>query len=75
MATGGVQARRLVLVGCGKMGTAMLRGWLAAGVASRCKRWRHKVRMPLITMAAETPFPEMSATAKPSVSLPMGKKS
>ena len=36
MATGGVQARRLVLVGCGKMGTAMLRGWLAAGVASRC---------------------------------------
>jgi len=26
----------LVLVGCGKMGTAMLRGWMAAGVASRC---------------------------------------
>ena len=25
----------LVLVGCGKMGTAMLRGWTAAGVASR----------------------------------------
>src|SRR5215468_10429001 len=35
VATGGGQARRLVLVGCGKMGTAMLRGWLAAGVASR----------------------------------------
>jgi pyrroline-5-carboxylate reductase len=27
--------RTLVLVGCGKMGTAMLRGWIAAGVASR----------------------------------------
>jgi pyrroline-5-carboxylate reductase len=27
---------RLVLVGCGKMGTAMLRGWVAAGVASSC---------------------------------------
>ena len=27
--------RTLVLVGCGKMGTAMLRGWVAAGVASR----------------------------------------
>ena len=29
-------AGSIVLVGCGKMGTAMLRGWLAAGVASRC---------------------------------------
>lgn len=29
------RARTLVLVGCGKMGTAMLRGWVAAGVASR----------------------------------------
>jgi pyrroline-5-carboxylate reductase len=28
-------AHTLVLVGCGKMGTAMLRGWIAAGVASR----------------------------------------
>src|SRR5215470_7600736 len=28
-------ARDLVLVGCGKMGTAMLRGWIGAGVASR----------------------------------------
>jgi len=27
--------RTLVLVGCGKMGTAMLRGWLASDVASR----------------------------------------
>lgn len=27
--------RTLVLVGCGKMGTAMLRGWLVHGVASR----------------------------------------
>lgn len=27
-------AHTLVLVGCGKMGTAMLRGWTAAGVAS-----------------------------------------
>ena len=26
----------VVLVGCGKMGTAMLRGWIAAGVASSC---------------------------------------
>src|SRR5580693_8742385 len=33
---GGRPARCLVLVGCGKMGTAMLRGWIAAGVASRC---------------------------------------
>jgi pyrroline-5-carboxylate reductase len=29
-------ARCLVLVGCGKMGTALLRGWVAAGVASSC---------------------------------------
>jgi pyrroline-5-carboxylate reductase len=28
-------ARSLVLVGCGKMGSAMLRGWAAGGVASR----------------------------------------
>ena len=28
-------ARTLVLVGCGKMGSALLRGWTAAGVASR----------------------------------------
>src|ERR1700724_4671472 len=33
--SGGRPARCLVLVGCGKMGTAMLRGWIAAGVASR----------------------------------------
>jgi pyrroline-5-carboxylate reductase len=32
----GGPARSLILVGCGKMGTAMLRGWLAAAVASRC---------------------------------------
>jgi pyrroline-5-carboxylate reductase len=33
---GGDAARRtLVLVGCGKMGSALLRGWLARGVASR----------------------------------------
>jgi pyrroline-5-carboxylate reductase len=31
----GRSPRSLVLVGCGKMGTAMLRGWVAAGVASR----------------------------------------
>ncbi len=36
MRNGGGRARCVVLVGCGKMGTAMLRGWLAAGVASRC---------------------------------------
>jgi pyrroline-5-carboxylate reductase len=28
-------ARTVVLVGCGKMGTAMLRGWTTAGIASR----------------------------------------
>jgi len=28
-------ARTLVLVGCGKMGSALLRGWIAAGAASR----------------------------------------
>src|SRR6516164_2969609 len=27
--------RSLLLVGCGKMGTAMLRGWLAGGAISR----------------------------------------
>jgi pyrroline-5-carboxylate reductase len=32
---GGGSAQTLILVGCGKMGTAMLRGWVAAGVASR----------------------------------------
>jgi pyrroline-5-carboxylate reductase len=31
----GGPVRTLVLVGCGKMGTALLRGWLAAQVASR----------------------------------------
>ncbi len=36
MENGEGPARRLVLVGCGKMGTAMLRGWVAAGVASSC---------------------------------------
>jgi pyrroline-5-carboxylate reductase len=35
MGDGGEQPRTLVLVGCGKMGTAMLRGWIAAGAASR----------------------------------------
>lgn len=29
----GAPARRLVLVGCGKMGSALLRGWTAAGAA------------------------------------------
>jgi len=32
---GGEPTRTLVLVGCGKMGTAMLRGWIAARAASR----------------------------------------
>ena len=36
MGNSGASALCLVLVGCGKMGTAMLRGWIAAGVASRC---------------------------------------
>ena len=36
MRNDGGLARCLVLVGCGKMGTAMLRGWVAAGVASSC---------------------------------------
>src|SRR6266852_3110040 len=31
----GGRPRSLVLVGCGKMGTAMLRGWAAAGAAAR----------------------------------------
>ncbi len=31
----GGRPRSLVLVGCGKMGTAMLRGWVTAGVAAR----------------------------------------
>ena len=35
MGDGGGRPRTLVLVGCGKMGTAMLRGWAAAGVAER----------------------------------------
>jgi pyrroline-5-carboxylate reductase len=35
MADGEGSIRCLLLVGCGKMGTAMLRGWLAAGVAER----------------------------------------
>jgi pyrroline-5-carboxylate reductase len=35
MGDDGEQPRTLVLVGCGKMGTAMLRGWIAAGAASR----------------------------------------
>jgi pyrroline-5-carboxylate reductase len=35
MGDGRGRARTLVLVGCGKMGAAMLRGWVTAGVASR----------------------------------------
>jgi pyrroline-5-carboxylate reductase len=35
MGHGGGQGRTLILVGCGKMGTAMLHGWSAAKVASR----------------------------------------
>jgi pyrroline-5-carboxylate reductase len=35
MGDSGRPARSLVLVGCGKMGTAMLRGWLAADIADR----------------------------------------
>ena len=35
MGDGGAASATLVLVGCGKMGTAMLRGWVAAGAASR----------------------------------------
>jgi pyrroline-5-carboxylate reductase len=35
MGDGGGRPRTLVLVGCGKMGTAMLRGWVTAGVAAR----------------------------------------
>ena len=34
-AGGGATCRTLVLVGCGKMGSALLRGWIGAGVASR----------------------------------------
>src|SRR5260370_29814137 len=32
---GAAKAGTLVLVGCGQMGQAMLRGWLARGVAAR----------------------------------------
>jgi pyrroline-5-carboxylate reductase len=32
---GGATHRTLFLVGCGKMGSALLRGWIAGGVASR----------------------------------------
>lgn len=35
MSEGKGPRRTLILAGCGKMGTAMLRGWLAAGAASR----------------------------------------
>jgi len=35
MRNGDGRRRSLVLVGCGKMGTAMLRGWVAGGAASR----------------------------------------
>jgi pyrroline-5-carboxylate reductase len=35
MADGGEPPRSVVLVGCGKMGTAMLRGWLAGNAAAR----------------------------------------
>jgi pyrroline-5-carboxylate reductase len=35
MADGGELLRSVVLVGCGKMGTAMLRGWLAGNAAAR----------------------------------------
>ena len=35
MANGDAPPRSVVLVGCGKMGTAMLRGWLAGNAAAR----------------------------------------
>src|SRR5437762_12119131 len=35
MADGEGACGSLILVGCGKMGTAMLRGWIANGAASR----------------------------------------
>src|SRR5258707_7863321 len=35
MSTGHTKAGTLVLVGCGQMGSAMLRGWLARGAAER----------------------------------------
>src|SRR5258707_9529661 len=35
MSTGHTKAGTLVLVGCGQMGAAMLRGWLASGAAER----------------------------------------
>ena len=34
MREGEGRGRGLVLVGCGKMGSAMLRGWLAGGISS-----------------------------------------
>src|SRR5580658_5927822 len=35
MVGGGATLHTLLLVGCGRMGTALLRGWLAEGAASR----------------------------------------
>ena len=36
----GMSAGTVVLVGCGQMGSAMLRGWLARGAAARFHRRR-----------------------------------
>jgi len=47
------RARRLVLVGCGKMGTAMLRGWIAARVASRCAVVEPAGTPPALSSAGE----------------------
>jgi pyrroline-5-carboxylate reductase len=49
---GNAAPRTLVLVGCGKMGSALLRGWIAAGAASR-----------FFVVEPEGPPPGLAATA------------
>ena len=49
----GVLRRSLVLVGCGKMGTAMLRGWLGGGSISRFHVVEPEGRPPGFPLAPE----------------------
>ena len=50
MSGASASARSLVLVGCGKMGTAMLRGWLRRDAAAgNSSRGRAEGRRPALT--------------------------
>lgn len=59
-----IEKRGLVLLGCGKMGSAMLRGWLARGVSPGAVTVRDPAPAEWLAeagIAVNTPFPEKPA--------------